>query len=215
MAKQLHKLDHQHQVTIRDGVETLKTMPACQNVKALTNHRHGYRLRIGNYRVLFNWDGAIKVVEIEEVRNAMNMPTNIQIINGPSGEPAFVVIPYTDYVASRNTEKSMIPHDVISRSVDAPHRSAPGGHLGLTQPTWPSGWASVNPPMRNRKAAVGYARQAARKLPPRWALKRRNWTFEASRKDAQPNRSCVRLMAGVMNLRIHGVRVERELPLIP
>lgn len=43
-------------------------MPACQNVKALTNHRHGYRLRIGNYRVLFNWDGAIKVVEIEEVR---------------------------------------------------------------------------------------------------------------------------------------------------
>ena len=48
----------------------------------------------------------------------MNMPTNIQIINGPGGEPAFVVIPYTDYVASRNTEKSMIPHDVISRSVD-------------------------------------------------------------------------------------------------
>ena len=31
-----------------------EAMPACQNVKALTNHRHGYRLRIGNYRVLFS-----------------------------------------------------------------------------------------------------------------------------------------------------------------
>lgn len=67
-AKQLRKLDHQHQMTIRDSIETLKSMPACQNVKALTNHQHGYRLRVGNYRVLFNWDGAIKVVEIEEVR---------------------------------------------------------------------------------------------------------------------------------------------------
>ncbi|AUT47606.1 helix-turn-helix domain-containing protein [Achromobacter sp. AONIH1] len=64
----------------------------------------------------------------------MNMPTNIQIINGPGGEPAFVVIPYTDYVASRNTEKSMIPHDVISRSVDgATPVRAWREHLGLTQ----------------------------------------------------------------------------------
>lgn len=62
------------------------------------------------------------------------MPTNIQIINGPGGEPAFVVIPYTDYVASRNTEKSMIPHDVISRSVDgATPVRAWREHLGLTQ----------------------------------------------------------------------------------
>jgi predicted transcriptional regulator len=64
----------------------------------------------------------------------MNMPTNIQIINGPGGEPAFVVIPYTDYVASRNTEKSMIPHDVISRSVGgATPVRAWREHLGLTQ----------------------------------------------------------------------------------
>ncbi|MFP3335783.1 type II toxin-antitoxin system RelE/ParE family toxin, partial [Pseudomonas sp. SIMBA_064] len=32
------------------------------------NHEYGYRLRVGNYRVLFNWDGVIRVVEIEEVR---------------------------------------------------------------------------------------------------------------------------------------------------
>ena len=28
----------------------------------------------------------------------MNAPTNIQMINGPDGKPAFVVIPYADYV---------------------------------------------------------------------------------------------------------------------
>ncbi|MBO9357759.1 type II toxin-antitoxin system RelE/ParE family toxin [Bordetella petrii] len=67
-AKQLRKLDRQHQEVIRDGVDTLQAMPECQNVKALTNHEYGYRLRVGNYRVLFNWDGAIRIVEIEEVR---------------------------------------------------------------------------------------------------------------------------------------------------
>jgi mRNA interferase RelE/StbE len=34
----------------------------------MTNHSHGYRLRMGDFRVLFNWDSEIKVVEIEEVR---------------------------------------------------------------------------------------------------------------------------------------------------
>jgi mRNA interferase RelE/StbE len=66
--KQLRKLDRQDQVEIRDSVGTLAAMPDCRNVKSLTNHQHGYRLRVADYRVLFNWDGSIKVVEIEEVR---------------------------------------------------------------------------------------------------------------------------------------------------
>jgi mRNA interferase RelE/StbE len=66
--KQLRKLDRQQQIAIRDGVGTLAAMPDCQHVKSLANHQYGYRLRVGNYRVLFNWDGTIKVVEIEEVR---------------------------------------------------------------------------------------------------------------------------------------------------
>ncbi|KVE36059.1 type II toxin-antitoxin system RelE family toxin [Burkholderia sp. TSV86] len=66
--KQLRKLDRQIQTAIRDSVDTLVAMPNCQNVKSLTNHEYGYRLRVGNYRVLFNWDGEIKVVEIEEVK---------------------------------------------------------------------------------------------------------------------------------------------------
>ncbi|MNO07198.1 hypothetical protein D3C81_2292950 [compost metagenome] len=43
-------------------------MPDCQNVKVLSNHQYGYRLRVGNYRVLFDWDGGIKVVAVQEVK---------------------------------------------------------------------------------------------------------------------------------------------------
>jgi len=67
-AKQLRKLDCQHQQTIRDGVSGLANMPDCHNVKALTHHRYDYRLRIGDFRILFDWDSDIRVVEIQEVR---------------------------------------------------------------------------------------------------------------------------------------------------
>ena len=43
-------------------------MPDVINVKSLTHHEYGYRLRVGNYRVLFDWDGTIKVVSIQEVK---------------------------------------------------------------------------------------------------------------------------------------------------
>jgi len=64
----------------------------------------------------------------------MNAPTNIQIINGTGGQPAFVVIPYADYIASRDTDRALIPHDVISRTVDgATPIRAWREYLGLTQ----------------------------------------------------------------------------------
>ena len=66
--KQARKLDRPVRVAIVDAVEQLAAMPDCQNVKALTNHLYGYRLRVGNCRVLFDWDGSIKIVEIQEER---------------------------------------------------------------------------------------------------------------------------------------------------
>ena len=65
----------------------------------------------------------------------MNAPTNIQIINGPGGKPAFVVIPYADYIAQQHKgENDLVPHDVISRVVDgATPARAWREHLGLTQ----------------------------------------------------------------------------------
>lgn len=64
----------------------------------------------------------------------MNALTNIQVINGPDGKPAYVVIPYGDYMAKRNTDPDLIPHDVVSRTVDgASLVRAWREHLGLTQ----------------------------------------------------------------------------------
>lgn len=64
----------------------------------------------------------------------MNAPTNIQIINGPDGTPAFVVIPYAEYIADRAEGRELIPHAVIERTVEgaSPVR-AWREHLGLTQ----------------------------------------------------------------------------------
>ena len=63
----------------------------------------------------------------------MNAPTDIQIIHGPDGSPAFVVIPYAQYMAQYK-EADLIPHDVVSRMVDgATPIRAWREHLHLTQ----------------------------------------------------------------------------------
>jgi DNA-binding XRE family transcriptional regulator len=64
----------------------------------------------------------------------MNAPTNIQIIKGPDGNPAYVVVPYADYMAQHARESGLVPHAVVSRVVDGetPVR-AWREHLGLTQ----------------------------------------------------------------------------------
>ena len=66
--KQLLKLHPVHQIQVRDAVAALTGMPDTGNVKALIGHDYAYRLRVGNYRVMFDWDGAIKVVSIQEVK---------------------------------------------------------------------------------------------------------------------------------------------------
>lgn len=67
-AKQLLKLDRLAQRRIRDAVGGLTSFPETPNVKRLTNHVYGYRLRVGDYRVLFDFDGAVKIITIEEVK---------------------------------------------------------------------------------------------------------------------------------------------------
>ncbi len=53
---------------IANAVTALADLPNAQNVKALTNYEYGHRLRIGNYRVLFDADTVIRIVEIQEVK---------------------------------------------------------------------------------------------------------------------------------------------------
>lgn len=67
--RQLRKVDAHAGKQIRSAVSTeLLDLSKARNVKALTNHEHGYRLRVGNYRVFFDFDGAVRIVSIEEVR---------------------------------------------------------------------------------------------------------------------------------------------------
>jgi mRNA-degrading endonuclease RelE of RelBE toxin-antitoxin system len=46
----------------------LADLSKSRNVKALTGHAHSYRLRVGSYRVFFEYDGSIRIVTIEELR---------------------------------------------------------------------------------------------------------------------------------------------------
>ncbi len=63
----------------------------------------------------------------------MNAPTEHQVINGPDGQPPFVVIPYEEYLAER-AEETTIPHAVVSAVVDgATPIRAWREYLGLTQ----------------------------------------------------------------------------------
>jgi mRNA-degrading endonuclease RelE of RelBE toxin-antitoxin system len=66
--KQLNKLQAKEQTAIKLGVMNLKRFPDVKNVKSLKNFTCGYRLRIGRYRVFFDFDGALKIVDIIEVR---------------------------------------------------------------------------------------------------------------------------------------------------
>ena len=67
--KQLKKIPTDYQKSITRAVDGLAEFPAgAADVKALRGHACGYRLRVGRYRVLFNFDGEVQIVTVEEVR---------------------------------------------------------------------------------------------------------------------------------------------------
>ncbi len=67
--KQLKKIGNQQdRETIYNSVSELNNWPACRNVKPLANHEYEYRLRIGRYRILFDVQNGVRVIEIQEVK---------------------------------------------------------------------------------------------------------------------------------------------------
>jgi mRNA interferase RelE/StbE len=67
--KQLRKIDALAVTQIRQAVSTeLVDLSTARNIKKLSSHEYDYRLRVGNYRVFFEFDGTIKIVTIEEVK---------------------------------------------------------------------------------------------------------------------------------------------------
>ena len=64
----------------------------------------------------------------------MNTHIEFQTIKGENGEPAFVVVPYADFVKLYTQKEGLIPHDVVSATVDgATPMKAWREYLGLTQ----------------------------------------------------------------------------------
>ncbi|MDX9957281.1 MAG: type II toxin-antitoxin system RelE/ParE family toxin [Clostridia bacterium] len=66
--RQLLRFPVDDQQTLRSGVETLADFPQCSNIKKLVDHRSQYRLRIGRFRIFFDFDGMAHIVHVEEVR---------------------------------------------------------------------------------------------------------------------------------------------------
>jgi len=69
-AKQTRKIPPPIKRQIDQAVYNLKDSQTWKNVIALKNHKYDYRMRVGNYRVLFTTDerGRISILNIEEVR---------------------------------------------------------------------------------------------------------------------------------------------------
>ncbi len=64
----------------------------------------------------------------------MSALTDIQTIKDAEGRPAFVVVPYAEYMRRFVQGANLIPHDVVSATVDgASPMKAWREHLGLTQ----------------------------------------------------------------------------------
>lgn len=67
--KQLLKIK---QAALRQRIYTeaqvLTDFPNCQGVKKLANHDYSYRLRVGDFRVFFEFDGDVRIISIEEVK---------------------------------------------------------------------------------------------------------------------------------------------------
>ena len=86
----------------------------------------------------------------------MNTPTDIQTIKGADGQPAFVVVPYAEYMRRFAHEEGLIPHEVVSATVDGTSpMKAWREYLGLTQ-------ASVAERLGVSQAAYAQTEAAAR-----------------------------------------------------
>ncbi len=68
--KQIKRIPKQYRESIFDCVDLLVTFPKCErlDIIELKNHRYDYRLRVGRYRVLFDYTNVVKIIRIQEVK---------------------------------------------------------------------------------------------------------------------------------------------------
>lgn len=66
----MKKIPRQYRESIHNWVDQLGTFPKCErlDITELKNHPYGYRMRVGRYRVLFDYAKVIKIIKIQEVK---------------------------------------------------------------------------------------------------------------------------------------------------
>lgn len=77
--KQLKKMDNRYKLLITENVNQLVTFPeVALDIKKLQETENQYRLRVGRYRVVFEFvDGVPKIVEILTVKIGDNRTYNL------------------------------------------------------------------------------------------------------------------------------------------
>lgn len=68
--KEIKRIPKQYRESILDCVDQLVTFPKCErlDITDLKSHRYDYRLRVGRYRVLFDYANVVKIIRIQEVK---------------------------------------------------------------------------------------------------------------------------------------------------
>lgn len=94
----------------------------------------------------------------------MDMTPHVQIIHDDKGQPAFVVIPYAEYMKQRDRDQPYVPNEVARMIlVDelSPAR-AWREHLGLTQTEMASRLGISQPAYAEQENGKGRLRKATR-----------------------------------------------------
>ena len=65
--KQAERIPMDNRVRIFTGIQKLKDSDTWGDVRKLVNHAYDYRLRVGNYRVLFNLTENTEDIEIGDI----------------------------------------------------------------------------------------------------------------------------------------------------
>ncbi len=67
--KDLRRIEKSRVFSVMEKIEALSVNPRLEGTKKLVGSEAAYRLRVGDYRVIYTIDDGIKIVQIDRVRH--------------------------------------------------------------------------------------------------------------------------------------------------
>ncbi|NJN89636.1 MAG: type II toxin-antitoxin system RelE/ParE family toxin [Leptolyngbyaceae cyanobacterium RM2_2_4] len=68
-AREFRKLSPEVKLRIREAVNALKSEPRPPGAKKLAGETHLYRIRVGDYRIIYEVDDSIRMLQVMRVRH--------------------------------------------------------------------------------------------------------------------------------------------------